>query len=120
MLAYKDKRCVAGAIDFVGGGVLYGRHWGCFEHFDQLHFELCYYQGIEMAIEQGWQRFEPGAQGEHKIARGFLPVKTYSAHWLSHPGFRKAVEQFLVAESREIEAWSNELNSHSPFRTHDL
>ncbi len=116
VLAYKSGRCVAGAIDFAGGGVLYGRHWGCFEHFDQLHFELCYYQGIEMAIEQGWRRFEPGAQGEHKIARGFLPVKTYSAHWLAHPGFRSAVEKFLLAESRDIDEWARELNSHSPFR----
>lgn len=116
MLAYHDNRCVAGAIDFAGGGVLYGRHWGCFEHFDQLHFELCYYQGIEMAIEQGWHRFEPGAQGEHKIARGFLPVKTYSAHWLANPAFRRAVERYLVAETREMEAVARELGEHSPFR----
>lgn len=116
VLAYHDRRCVAGAIDFVGGGVLYGRHWGCFEHFDQLHFELCYYQGIEMAIEQGWQRFEPGAQGEHKIARGFLPVKTYSAHWIANPDFRRAVGRFLRAETREMEEVIADLGGHSPFR----
>lgn len=115
-LAYHRGRCVAGAIEFVGGGVLYGRHWGCFEHFDQLHFELCYYQGIEMAIEQGWRRFEPGAQGEHKIARGFLPVKTYSAHWIAHPQFRRAVERFLAAETREMEEIIEDLGTHSPFR----
>lgn len=116
MLAYRDGRCVAGAIDFAGGGVLYGRHWGCFESYDSLHFELCYYQGIEFAIEQGLGRFEPGAQGEHKISRGFLPRFTWSAHWLAHPGFRRAVGRFVNAEAREMERYATELSLHSPFR----
>ncbi|KAA3628528.1 MAG: N-acetyltransferase [Proteobacteria bacterium] len=116
VLAYHDRRCVAGAIDFVGGGVLYGRHWGCFGNYDSLHFELCYYQGIELAIERGLQRFEPGAQGEHKISRGFLPQFTWSAHWLAHPGFRRAVERYLRTEAQEMERYAAELSQHSPFR----
>ncbi len=116
LLGYQAGRCVAGAIDFVGGGVLYGRHWGCFEAYDSLHFELCYYQGIEYAIEQGLRRFEPGAQGEHKISRGFLPEFTWSAHWLANPGFRRAVERYVRAEAQEMEQYAEELGAHSPFR----
>lgn len=117
VLGYHDGRCVAGAIDFLGGGVLYGRHWGCFESYDSLHFELCYYQGIEFAIERGLQRFEPGAQGEHKISRGFLPQFTWSAHWLADAGFRRAVERYVRAEAREMEQYADELSGHSPFRS---
>lgn len=117
VLAYRRQRCVAGAIDFWGGGVLYGRHWGCFETYDSLHFELCYYQGIEFAIEKGLQRFEPGAQGEHKISRGFLPQFTWSAHWLAHPGFRQAVERYVRIEAAEIKRYARELAAQSPFRT---
>lgn len=117
VLAYRRQRCVAGAIDFWGGGVLYGRHWGCFETYDSLHFELCYYQGIEFAIENGLQRFEPGAQGEHKISRGFLPQFTWSAHWLAHPGFRQAVERYVRIEAAEIKRYARELAAQSPFRT---
>lgn len=116
VLAHHNQRCVAGAIDFVGGGVLYGRHWGCFEHFDNLHFELCYYQGIEFAIRHGLKRFEPGAQGEHKISRGFLPHKTWSAHWLAHAGFRSAVERYVRAEAREMDRVCQALGAHSPYR----
>ncbi|MCP5425249.1 MAG: N-acetyltransferase [Gammaproteobacteria bacterium] len=107
---------VAVAISLRSATTLYGRHWGCQETYDSLHFELCYYQGLEYCIEHGLTRFEPGAQGEHKIYRGFLPTLTQSAHWLAHPGFREAVADFLKRETPAVESYARELTQHSPYR----
>lgn len=116
ILAYRSGTPVAGALSYASDTTLYGRHWGCLAEFDSLHFELCYYQGIEYCIGHGLQRFEPGAQGEHKIWRGFLPTLTYSAHWLAHRGFRAAVADFLARETPAVQDYAKELSAHSPFR----
>ena len=110
---------VAAAFNLVGEDCLYGRHWGCRKEFDSLHFEACYYQGLEYCIERGLTRFEPGAQGEHKISRGFLPTPTRSAHWLAHTGFRTAVADFLERETRGMADYMAELTEHSPFKASD-
>ena len=93
----------------------YGRYWGALEHHPCLHFETAYYQPLEFCIAEGLRTFEGGAQGEHKMARGFLPVATRSAHWLAHPSFADAVERFLARERQGIDAYLDELNDHSPF-----
>lgn len=116
VLAEQDQQPVAGALSYASDTTLYGRHWGCLAEYDSLHFELCYYQGIEYCIRQGLQRFEPGAQGEHKIWRGFLPTLTYSAHWLIHPAFHNAVADYLAQETPAVQAYARELASHSPYR----
>lgn len=116
VLAREGHRAVAGAISFQSETTLYGRHWGCRADYDSLHFEACYYQGIDYCIRHGLQRFEPGAQGEHKISRGFLPVLTRSAHWLVHTGFREAVADFLRRETPAVEDYARELAQHSPYR----
>jgi hypothetical protein len=97
-------------------GIAYGRYWGALERVDCLHFEACYYQPLQWCIDQGYQRFEGGAQGEHKMARALLPVKTTSAHWLSHPAFANAVENFLQREGQGINSYLSELNERSPFK----
>ncbi|MCC7410730.1 MAG: N-acetyltransferase [Gammaproteobacteria bacterium] len=107
---------VAGAFALRGADTLYGRHWGCSAQVPFLHFELCYYRTIEYCIEQGLARLDAGAQGEHKIARGFRPVRTWSAHWLRDDGFRSAVADFLDRETRMIDAYVADLDSHSPYR----
>jgi uncharacterized protein len=107
---------VAAALNLVADGVLYGRYWGAAEHVPLLHFEACYYQAIEYAIAHRLARFEGGAQGEHKMFRGLLPVETLSAHWLAHPAFAAAVEEHLARETRGIAHYVNELNERSPFR----
>jgi predicted N-acyltransferase len=102
-----------------GGGVdriAYGRYWGALERVDCLHFEACYYQPLAWCIQQGYHRFEGGAQGEHKMARALLPVPTRSAHWLAHPAFARAVEDFLEREGRGVERYLHELEQHSPFK----
>ncbi|SNS72493.1 hypothetical protein SAMN06265795_105188 [Noviherbaspirillum humi] len=96
---------------------LYGRYWGALRHVPCLHFETAYYQPLEFCIERGIKTFEGGAQGEHKMARGFLPQKTWSAHWLAHPAFADAVQRFLEQEGNGIDAYIDELNEHSPFRS---
>lgn len=116
VFAYEANRAVAGAICYQGGGVLYGRHWGCYHHFDNLHFEVCYYQGIDYCIQNKLHTFEPGAQGEHKIWRGFLPVKTESAHWIAHPQFRQAIADFLQHEERAMQQYGEQLMDASPYR----
>lgn len=116
VFARHGGREVAASILFRGGDTLYGRYWGCDRDYHSLHFEACYHQGIEYAIEQGLSRFEPGAQGEHKIARGFLPVRTRSAHWIEHPGFRQAIADYLDRERRLIERQFDELQAASPYR----
>jgi hypothetical protein len=108
---------VAAALNLVAGGVLYGRYWGAAEPVPLLHFEACYYQAIEFAIAHRLERFEGGAQGEHKMFRGLLPVETLSAHWLAQPRFARAVEDYLERESRGIARYVDELSEHTPFRT---
>jgi predicted N-acyltransferase len=94
----------------------YGRYWGAVEHIPLLHFEACYYQPLQWCIEQGYRRFEGGAQGEHKMARGLLPVRTQSAHWLAHPRFASAVADFLRREGAGIDAYVDELRERNPFK----
>lgn len=118
LLVLADYRgeCVAGALMFASDTTLYGRHWGCTEELDSLHFEACYYQGIEHCIEKGLQVFEPGAQGEHKVARGFNPVKTASAHWIAEPGFREPIQRFAGLEQRSIKEYIHQLASQTAYR----
>lgn len=116
-LAYHENKIVAAAICFKGKNKLYGRHWGCRENFNNLHFELCYYTGIDYCINQQLQGFEPGAQGEHKIWRGFLPVKTQSAHWIAHPGFKNAIEDYLQREAVAMEHHGELLLESSPYKS---
>ena len=117
VLASVQGREVAGAISFRSDTTLYGRHWGCQADYDSLHFEACYYRGLEYCIQQGLQRFEPGAQGEHKIYRGFLPTLTHSAHWIAHPGFRRTIADFLARETPAVRAYAQELLQRSPYRS---
>ncbi|MGR3660855.1 MAG: GNAT family N-acetyltransferase [Paracoccaceae bacterium] len=116
VLAERDGRYVAGALNFIGRDTLYGRYWGCLENHPCLHFELCYYRAIEFAIDRGLARVEAGAQGEHKLARGYLPVTTHSLHWIGDEGFRRAVEQFLDAERAAVDEENEILTSYGPFR----
>lgn len=116
VLAFAHGHEVAGAISFRSADTLYGRHWGCRTDYDSLHFEACYYQGLEYCIEQGLHRFEPGAQGEHKIYRGFLPTLTHSAHWIAHPGFRRAIADFLNRETPALRDYARHWLQHSPYR----
>jgi uncharacterized protein len=116
VLAQRKGRYIAGAINLRGPTALYGRHWGCSEEFHSLHFEACYYQGIEYCIRHGLRRFEPGAQGEHKVSRGFLPTPTWSVHWIAHAGLRTAIGEFLARESVMMQNYIAELAEHSPFK----
>jgi predicted N-acyltransferase len=116
MMAEHDGRTVAGALNLLGSDTLYGRNWGCRGDWPFLHFELCYYRAIDFAIEHGLKRVEAGAQGEHKIQRGYLPSPTFSAHWIGHSGFRRAIEQFLGEENQEIDMRMARLGELSPFR----
>lgn len=115
-LAERDGAPIAASIFFEGGGWLYGRYWGCVRHEDSLHFEACYYQGIEYCIERGLQYFDPGTQGEHKIARGFEPTRTTSAHWLQHAGFRSAIERYLERERAAVDDYITAAAEHLPFQ----
>jgi hypothetical protein len=114
-LARHDEEVVAMALFIQGGGVLYGRYWGASMDVPGLHFELCYYRGIEYAIAQKLTRFEPGAQGEHKLARGFLPARTYSRHYLANTDFRAAVAAALAREASAVDDYATELLEHSPY-----
>jgi predicted N-acyltransferase len=116
VLAEHDDEIVAAAFCLAGSRTLYGRHWGCSKDFHSLHFEACYYQGLEHCIERGLERFEPGAQGEHKIARGFLPTRTWSAHWVCEPGFREPIRHFLSQEVEAVEEYIAEMRERSPYR----
>jgi len=116
VFALEHDREVAAAILFQDESTLYGRYWGCDRDYHSLHFEACYYQGIEHAIEHGLDRFEPGAQGEHKIARGFVPVITRSAHWIAEPGFRRAIADYLQREGALIDQHRAALETASPYR----
>lgn len=116
VIASVDGDYVAAALNYIGSEALYGRNWGTLIHKPFLHFELCYYQAIEAGLELGLPRVEAGAQGEHKLARGYEPVVTHSAHWLSHPGFMQGVEDYLVRERAAVEHDVNILSQHTPFR----
>ncbi|RME65566.1 MAG: N-acetyltransferase [Alphaproteobacteria bacterium] len=116
MLAMRGGRAIAGALNLLGDDTLYGRYWGALEYHPFLHFELCYYQAIDYALAHGLSRVEAGAQGEHKLARGYQPVKTYSAHWLRDPRFQAAVARFLEAERREVDAAIDYLGTTMPFK----
>ncbi|MGF6171796.1 GNAT family N-acetyltransferase [Ensifer sp. 4252] len=116
VMARRNGRYIAGAINFIGGDALYGRHWGCIEEHPFLHFEVCYHQAIDFAIAKGLKRVEAGAQGEHKLARGYMPVTTHSAHYISHPGLARAVSDYLVRERRDVEETAEFLAEHGPFR----
>ena len=116
VLARRAGRWVAGALNFIGRDTLYGRYWGCTEDHPFLHFELCYYQAIDHAIARGLARVEAGAQGEHKLARGYLPTAVHSLHWIADPGFRRAVKQYLDAESAAIGEEIEVLTAYGPFR----
>ena len=116
VLAYQDGVPMAGALNFIGPDALYGRYWGALLEKPFLHFELCYYQAIDLAIRLGLSRVEAGAQGGHKLARGYEPVQTWSAHYIVHPGFRSAVAEFLERERAGVAADQNYLAQRSPFR----
>ncbi len=116
ILAFRDGRPVAGALNFIGHDTLFGRYWGCVEDHPCLHFELCYYRAIDWAIQNGLQRVEAGAQGEHKLARGYLPVPVHSLHWIADPGFRRAVAQYLEQERAAVTEEIEVLTAYGPFR----
>ncbi len=119
VMAKRDGRYIAGAINFIGGDTLYGRHWGCIEDHPFLHFEVCYHQAIDFAIARGLKRVEAGAQGEHKLARGYLPTITHSAHYITHAGLRRAVADYLERERKDVEMMGDYLAEHGPFRRGD-
>ena len=116
VIAEREGRPIAAALDLFGPEVLYGRYWGSTQYVPGLHFEACYYQALEFCIERGIALFEGGAQGEHKHARGFLPEATRSFHWLAHPAFNRAVDEFLEREGANVAAYFDELNERTPFR----
>jgi hypothetical protein len=116
VLAERETQPIAAALFLRDETTLYGRYWGAVEHVPLLHFECCYYQAIEYAIARRLQTFEGGAQGEHKLFRGLMPVETLSAHWLAHPQFARAVEQFLEREGTRVARYVDELCEHSPFK----
>lgn len=116
IMAKRAGRWIAGAINFIGSHTLYGRHWGTIEHHPFLHFEVCYYQAIEYAITHGLRWVEAGAQGEHKLARGYGPVTTYSAHYIADPGLRRAIADYLKRERAHVAAAGEELAAYAPFR----
>ncbi|MDH5230284.1 MAG: GNAT family N-acetyltransferase [Gammaproteobacteria bacterium] len=116
IFAKKNGAYVAGALYFVGESNLYGRHWGCDQNYKDLHFELCYYQGIDYAIVKGLKVFEPGAQGEYKISRGFLATKTWSNHLIMNPQFCSLIERFLIQEREYMEDYYQEMLIQSPYK----
>ena len=119
VMAKRNGRYIAGALNFIGSHTLFGRYWGCIEHHEFLHFEVCYYQAIEFALSRGIPRVEAGAQGAHKLARGYVPCLTHSAHFIPNPSFRDAVARYLEAEREHVAADANILRGHAPFRKAD-
>jgi predicted N-acyltransferase len=117
-LADRDGETIAGAMCLRGGDTLFGRYWGATQLVPGLHFETCYYQGIDYCLREGLRRFEPGAQGEHKLARGFLPTLVHSRHWIADPDFAEAIGHWCEEESRSIRGYESALAAHSPFRKH--
>jgi len=116
VMARRQGRWIAGAINFIGSDALFGRNWGAIEHHPFLHFEVCYYQAIDFAIQRGLKIVEAGAQGEHKIARGYLPQTTYSAHYIADPGLRRAIDEYLRRERAYVAEAARELTEAAPFR----
>ncbi len=116
VLAFDGVRAVAGALNFIGRDTLYGRYWGCTADYPCLHFELCYYRAIDWAIAKGISRVEAGAQGEHKLARGYLPVPVHSLHWIADPAFRQAIARYLAQERRAVDEEIEVLTAYGPFR----
>jgi predicted N-acyltransferase len=116
IMARRGRTYIAGALNLMGEGVLYGRNWGALEYVPFLHFETCYYQAIDFAIARGLSKVEAGAQGEHKLLRGYMPEETYSAHYIAHKGLRRAVDQFLVQEREAVTEHIDELARHGPFK----
>jgi uncharacterized protein len=116
IMARRAGRYIAGALNFIGSDTLYGRNWGAIEHHPFLHFELCYYQAIDFAIARRLRVVEAGAQGEHKLARGYLPVRTCSSHWITHDGLRAAVARYLQEERARVSEDIELLREHGPFR----
>ncbi|SDR39317.1 GNAT family N-acetyltransferase [Pseudovibrio sp. Tun.PSC04-5.I4] len=119
IMAKREGRYIAGALNMIGSDTLYGRNWGCVEDHPCLHFEICYYQAIEFAIAKGLKRVEAGAQGTHKLARGYMPNLTYSAHWIANPSLRNAVAHYLDQERQAVLYEQEILSSHGPFRQQD-
>lgn len=119
VMAKREGQWIAGAINFIGSDTLFGRHWGAVEHHPFLHFEVCYYQAIDFAIRRGLKRVEAGAQGEHKIARGYLPQTTYSAHYIADPALRRAIRDYLKQERSYVQEAVRELTEAGPFRKLD-
>ncbi|MEM7131924.1 MAG: GNAT family N-acetyltransferase [Chloroflexota bacterium] len=116
VFAQLDGRNIAVAFFLKGGGTLYGRYWGCLEEYKHLHFETCYYQGIDHCIDHNLAHFDAGAQGEHKIQRGFEPIPTYSYHWIAHPGFRDAINDYVALESQDVLAYIDDAATYLPFK----
>jgi uncharacterized protein len=116
VMALKDGKSVGAALSFRSQDTLYGRYWGCQEEYHSLHFETCFYQGVDYCIANGLQRFDSGAQGEHKVTRGFEPVTTYSVHWLRDPQFREAVQRFLIREKNSLQQYRQNAETYLPFR----
>jgi predicted N-acyltransferase len=116
VMAKRNGRTIAGALNFLGEGILFGRNWGCTEFVPYLHFETCYYQAIEFAIARRLRRVEAGAQGAHKLLRGYMPTTTYSAHHIAHPGLRRAVDDYLSGERAAVAEHIADLAAHGPFR----
>ncbi|MDB4085664.1 GNAT family N-acetyltransferase, partial [Amylibacter sp.] len=115
-LCQKDGQWIAGALNFIGRDTLFGRYWGCIESYPCLHFEVCYYLAIDFAIENNLSRVEAGAQGEHKLARGYLPTPTYSLHWFENKSFENAVAEYLIAERKAVGEDIEILTDYGPFR----
>lgn len=115
--AEKNGQPIAAAVFFESDTALYGRYWGSDGHYDALHFETCYYQGIDYCIRSRKQRFEPGTQGEHKVARGFVPTTTWSAHWLAHAEFANAIERYLDEEGRHVDRYMDAVDTHTPYKS---
>ncbi len=109
-------QCIAGALMYLDDHTLYGRHWGCRNYLDSLHFEVCYYQGIEFCIERGLSRFDPGAQGEHKVARGFVPTETRSLHWIAARPFQQAIADFVLREQSGVRGYMQAVAARSPYQ----
>ncbi|MCK4707197.1 MAG: GNAT family N-acetyltransferase, partial [Gammaproteobacteria bacterium] len=116
VLAINNDEIIAASLFFISDTTLYGRLWGCDEYYNHLHFECCYYQGIDYCIKNGLQTFDPGAQGEHKISRGFLPTRTCSAHWFSDENFQQMIKQYLTQEEQYINDYCNEQSKKSPYK----
>ena len=119
ILAKKEGNYIAGALNFIGSDTLFGRYWGCIEDYPFLHFEVCYYRAIEFAIAHGLKKVEAGAQGEHKLARGYVPTETFSLHWIAEEGFSKAVEEYLISEKDAVKRDIKILSHFTPFKKGD-